>query len=146
MTFLLSAPLWSPRRAASRRLFAIGLAAYGLLSGSAGLLMLYLWLYTPHLDLHANGKLMLFPPTHLLLVPLGAVILRRGPISARLVRGVRIYWMISAGALLVNLVFELGPLQQDNTPFLLVATCLLTLAWRSSRTLGASSHRKDNRI
>lgn len=114
-----------PRRAvAAARLAGVGLFTWALLGGGGGALLAFLWLGTTHYDTHYNENLLVFPPTHLLLLVPALLLLVRGKLSATLGRFTARYLAACAAAAVAALLLKLRPHPQDNYGFMAFALAM----------------------
>lgn len=128
---ILAAQAGSRSSPALRRLGLAVLAAFWLLCGLGGMVLIALWLLTDHVAAHANANLLLLSPLALLLLPA----LR--PLSRRERPQTPLRWLgmlVAAGAVALPLLLSLRLLDQDVMDFvwLLLPTHLVLLRtlWR----------------
>lgn len=100
------------------RLFGAGLMLFGLVTGSAGALLLLLRAWTSLPDLQASENLLIFPPTHWAFAAAGVLLLRRGTASSRIIRWTTILTAVSLVSVAVVGLLKLRPFGQDNLLFL----------------------------
>ncbi len=133
--FLAAAPTLIRNKNLARNLVAAGLCFFGLITGFAGVLLVFLWIFTHHSDLLANENLFVFPPTHLIFLFFGIVILTKQFISDQVTVFLRIYILISIGTLVIySMLKALGLFGQNNIFFSAAAIGFLLTALFSLRT------------
>ncbi|MCP4679437.1 MAG: DUF4105 domain-containing protein [Deltaproteobacteria bacterium] len=119
-----SYPIARPGKISARRLLGIGLIVWGLLGGLGGLGLTFFYLATNHTDTYYNENLLLFSPTHLLLLVPGIVLLLRARMGAILTSILNSYLALFVLLAVVDIAAKLGPFIQQNTLFILLSlTC-----------------------
>jgi hypothetical protein len=141
-TLLMLALLGGRSTAARLGIATLG-AAWHTLAGSAGLLVLYLGLFTRHVFMGRNLNLLLATPASLALAALFPLAIILG--SARIVRAARSLSLLAAAFALAAVALRLVPaLSQENRPLLALAVpahMALTFAlWRvTAARVGAAA-------
>ncbi len=111
-------PILRPKKSLAVRLFGVGVIVWGLVGGLSGLFLTILFLATGHTDTFYNENLALFPPTHLLLVVPGSLLLIKSRLSAVMARSLNIYLVVVSLFAIADIAAKLGPSVQANLSFI----------------------------
>lgn len=131
--------LGAARTGLAARLLSVGFALWAFLGGVGGAALLFLWLGTTHYDTYRNENLLVFPPTHLLLIVPALRLLVRAKLSPALGRLTVRYLAACAAVAVAALLLKLRPHPQDNYGFMAFALAIdLALIWALVRARAAS--------
>ncbi len=101
---------------------------WGIVVALGGSVLLFLWTMTEHTPAHANENLLLFPISHFVLAVIGAVLLIKKRMTRRMCRILVWTLVVSLGLALLDAVLKLGPFNQDNIDFIIVALLMNSAA------------------
>ena len=105
-------------------MLGLGFFTWGLLCTVGSIVLIFAWAFTDHTDVHANENLLVMPVTHVWLLIVGAVLLRRGSLGERAVRFTNIYLLAATGIIVLDMALKIGPFVQDNWRFIVFSSML----------------------
>ena len=132
-------PIVLKQRRTAFRLTGIGLIAWGLVAGLAGLVLVFLWAFTTHHDTHYNENILVFPFLHLWLIGPGVKLLFSAHLGERTTRFLKRYLLISVGLILLDVALKLGPFIQENFGFIALGLACNIFALAAITRTGTTS-------